>query len=88
MCGPLHIKEHIEFMIMCVVNSESIKREGSYFWRSFLISYPTNLGREDTVERRALGSIWKTFEEKFASILIDLEFLRGLEGSYTVFFVF
>ena len=30
---------------------------------------------------RALGSTWKTFEARFASILIDSKFLRGLEGS-------
>ena len=37
--------------------------------------------------RRALGLIWKTFEAKFALIVIDSELLRGLEGSYKVFFV-
>ena len=38
--------------------------------------------------RRALESIWKTFEEKLALILINSELLRGLEGSYKVFFLF
>ena len=39
-CRATHIKEHTEFAIMCVANSESIKREESLFFRSFLISRP------------------------------------------------
>ena len=35
-----HIKEHTEFSVMCFANLESIKREGSLFFRSFLISRP------------------------------------------------
>ena len=55
--------------------------------KAFLTSYPTKLGGEDTVGRSALGLIWETFEANFALILINLELLRGLEGSYKVYFV-
>ena len=40
MCGAMHIKEHIEFARIGIANSESINREGSFFFGLFLISHP------------------------------------------------
>ena len=61
-CGSTHIKEHTEFSTMYVANSESIKREGSLVFRSFLISRPMKLGLMDTVGRISILTIAKNLE--------------------------
>ena len=38
-------KEHTEFASTCIANSKSINREGSSFFRGFLISCPNEIWR-------------------------------------------
>ena len=65
-CGVSHIKEYTEFPIMCVANSESIKREGSLFLGHSWFPTPMKFGLEDTGGedpfRRLLTTLSSIFE--------------------------
>ena len=59
--GAMLIKEHTKFAKICVSNSESITREGSLFFRFFLIFRPMNFGLENTAGRWLLLEAAKRF---------------------------